>query len=156
MTISRFRRSAMLTGLVLLGSGLAGCSGGTSVTAASSQKAVETEAPVAAAVPDLTGEWKQTNSKSADAYQSATITGNTIVVNWVSDNGDTTSLYWAGTFTAPTEAGTYSWDSTNDTEQTSSAMLASGDPTKTFTFENDEISYDVSAMGTTVKVKLGR
>ena len=43
--------------------------------------------------PDLTGEWKQVNSNSEDAWQAATISGSEIVDNWVSDNGNTKSLY---------------------------------------------------------------
>lgn len=105
--------------------------------------------------PDLAGEWKQVNSNSEDAWQSATIDENTITVYWVSDNGDTKSLYWAGTFVAPeTTDEPYSWDSENDTEQTSTALLASGDATKTFTYEDGQISYEVSALGTTTTVKL--
>lgn len=105
--------------------------------------------------PDLTGEWKQTNSNSEDSWQSATIDDNTISVYWVSDNGETKSLYWAGTFIAPTNTDEpYSWNSENDTEQTSAALLASGDETKTFTYEDGQISYEVSALGTTTTVKL--
>lgn len=105
--------------------------------------------------PDLTGEWKQINSNSDDAWQAATITGDTITINWVSDGGDTKSLYWAGTFTAPTTADEpYSWDSANDKEQTSKALLASGDETKTFTYANGQLSYEASALGTTVTVKM--
>lgn len=85
--------------------------------------------------PDLTGNWKQTNSKSNSSYQVATISGNTIEIYWVSDNGDTKSLYWAGTFVAPTVADEpYKWDSKNDHSKTESAMLASSDDTKTVTY----------------------
>lgn len=58
-----------------------------------------------ASPPDLTGEWKQVNSNSEDTWQAATISGSEIIINWVSDNGDTKSLYWAGTFVAPHHAG---------------------------------------------------
>lgn len=106
-------------------------------------------------IPDLTGEWTQVNSNSEDSWQSATIDENTITVYWVSDNGDTKSLYWAGTYIAPESADEpYSWDSENDTEQTATALLASGDETKTFTYEDGQISYEVSALGTTTTVKL--
>lgn len=106
-------------------------------------------------IPDLTGEWKQENSNSEDSYQVATISGDTIEINWVSDNGDTKSLYWAGSFEAPTTADEpYSWDSENDHSKTESALLASGDDTKTMTYEKGVLSYEVSAMGTTTKVKL--
>lgn len=106
-------------------------------------------------IPDLTGDWKQVNSNSEDSWQSATIDENTITVYWISDNGDTKSLYWAGTYTAPTTGDEpYSWDSENDTDQTSTALLASGDDIKTFTYEAGQISYEVSALGTTTTVKL--
>ena len=105
--------------------------------------------------PDLTGNWKQTNSKSNSSYQAATISGDTIEIYWVSDNGDTKSLYWAGTFVAPTVADEpYKWDSKNDHSKTENAILASSDDTKTMTYQNGVLSYEASAMGTTTTVKL--
>lgn len=105
--------------------------------------------------PDLTGEWKQVNSKSDDTWQSAMINEDTIEIYWVTDNGDTTSLYWAGTFVAPqTNDEPYSWESENDRDKTDFALLASGDDSKTFTYENGQLSYSASAMGTTTTVKL--
>lgn len=106
-------------------------------------------------IPDLTGDWKQTNSKSSDSYQAATISGDMIEIYWVSDNGDTKSLYWAGSFIVPTTADEpFTWDSKNDHSKTDSAMLASSDDTKTMTYQNGVLSYEASAMGTTTKVKL--
>jgi len=106
-------------------------------------------------IPDLTGEWKQANSKSDDSYQAATISSNTIEIYWVSDNGDTKSLYWAGSLVAPTTSDEpYIWDSENDHSKTDSAMLASGDDTKTMTYQNGVLSYEASALGTTTTVKL--
>lgn len=105
--------------------------------------------------PDLTGNWKQTNSKSASSYQVATINGDTIEIYWVSDSGDTKSLYWVGSFIAPSTADEpYKWDSKNDHNKTQSAVLASSDDTKTMTYQNGVLSYEVSAMGTTTTVKL--
>lgn len=130
---------------------LAACGGNTSSATASNTDAQQTEE--APQPPDLTGEWVQINSESEDSYQQATITADTITVNWISP--DTTALYWAGTFEAPTTAEEpYTWDSVNDTEQTSTAILASSDETKTFTYENGQISYDVSMMGVTKTVRL--
>lgn len=106
-------------------------------------------------IPDLTGEWKQENSKSDDSYQAATISGDTIAIYWVSDNGDTKSLYWAGSFAAPKTADeSYSWTSKNDHSKTESALLASSDDTKTMTYQDGVLSYEASAMGTTTTVKL--
>lgn len=106
---------------------------------------------------DLSGTWKQSNSGSDDSYQEAVISGDVIEIYWVSDGGDSKSLYWAGSYDAPTEeVSTYSWDSVNDHEKTDSAMMASGDDTKTITYENGEISYSASMMGTTTTVKLSK
>lgn len=104
---------------------------------------------------DLTGEWKQSNSNSDDSWQAATIEGETITIYWVSDEGDSKSLYWAGTYVAPTTPDEpYTWDSVNDHSQTDEALLASGDDTKTITYEKGQLSYSVSALGTTTTVRL--
>lgn len=104
---------------------------------------------------DLSGEWIQTNSNSEDAWQEATITEDVIEINWISDNGDTKSLYWSGSFIAPTEATeSYSWTSKNDTSKTENALLASTAETKDFTYEDGILSYEASALGSTTVVKL--
>ncbi|QAY64837.1 hypothetical protein ET495_09840 [Xylanimonas allomyrinae] len=118
---------------------------------------IDAEAPAGDAPVDLSGEWKQTNSNADDSWQAATITDATIQINWVSDNGDTKSLYWAGTFEVPADsADSFTVVSTNDHEQTDAAMLASSDDTKDFTYKDGEISYEVSALGTTTTVRLQR
>lgn len=119
-----------------------------------SEKTEETTAPVEKEEPtDLTGTWQSENNNGS--YHEAVITDSTIEINWVSDNGDTKSLYWAGSFTPPTEAvDNYSWTSENDTEKTASAMMASSDETKEFTYEKGIISYEASALGTTTTMKL--
>lgn len=104
---------------------------------------------------DLTGDWKQVNSSSDDSYQQATISGDTIKIYWVSDNGNSKSLYWAGSFEAPTTADEpYSWESKNDHDKTDSALMASSDDTKKFTYEKNQISYEASALGTTTTIRL--
>lgn len=137
---------------------LAGCASG---EAESPQTDGSSNAPVAQEEQkqplDLTGEWKQVNSNAEDSYQVATIGDGIIVVNWVGDGGDTKSLYWAGTYVAPTEAtDSYTWESQNDTAQTANAIMASGDETKTFAYENGQISYELTALGTTMTVKMER
>lgn len=131
---------------------LTGCGGeATSPKAATDSKTVE----AAPSVADLTGAWKQDNSNSEDSYQQATITADTITIDWVSDGGDTTSIYWVGTFQAPTTATEpYVWTSQRDAAATDSALMASTDDTKEFTFQDDVISYKVSALGTTITAKL--
>lgn len=105
--------------------------------------------------PDLSGDWKQVNGNSDDSYQMATIADDVIEIYWVTESTDTKSLYWAGSFIAPETADEpYTWESVNDTEKTASALMASGDETKTFTYQDGQISYDVSALGMTQTVKL--
>lgn len=131
---------------------LTGCGGaGTTTTGTADSKAAQ-EAPK---VPDLTGEWKQSNPNSEKSYQQATITADKMTIEWVSDGGNTTSIYWVGTFAAPTTASEpYTWTSQKDVEATKSALLASGDATKEFKYEGGTISYKVSALGTTTTVNL--
>ena len=137
--------------LFLFGCG-GGASGGSDGSTSDAPQQEEQKKPL-----DLSGEWKQVNSKSEDSYQEATIQDNVIEINWVSDGGDTKSLYWSGTYEAPTEATeSYTWDSVNDTSKTANALLASGDETKTFTYENGVLSYEASALGTTTTVKMER
>lgn len=139
----------LMTGLILYILVLAACGG----SGQAAQQAEETPP----SPPDLTGEWTQTNSNSEDAWQMAVITDTDITVYWVMDNGDTKSLYWAGTFVPPTDTTEpYIWDSQNDTEQTGMAILASGDDTKAFTYSDGVISYEVSALGTTTTVRLSK
>jgi hypothetical protein len=131
---------------------LTGC-GGTATTSPSAAESKATlEAPKA---PVLTGAWKQSNSKSEKSYQQATITGGKMTIEWVTDGGDTTSIYWVGTFAGPTNASEpYTWTSKRDVAATKSALLASTDDTKEFKYEGGTISYKVSMLGTTTTVNL--
>ncbi len=104
---------------------------------------------------NLSGIWRSENNNGN--YHEATITENSIIINWVSDDGKTKSLYWAGTYTPPNEYVTeYSWVSNNDHDKTDSAMLASTDDTKEFLFKNGILSYSTSAMGTTTTMELSK
>lgn len=105
--------------------------------------------------PDLNGEWKQVNSNSEDSWQSATIQDGKIIINWVSDNGDSESLYWEGSYVAPTEYNeTYTWDSQNQRDESKIALMSSNDDTKTITYEDGQLSYEVGVMGVTTTVRL--
>ena len=116
----------------------------------------ETQAPPAEPL-DLTGEWKQTNSKSADSYQAATLSADRIEVNWVNDADSTKAVYWVGTYAAPTEdTETYSWESQADAAALENALLASQDPTKSFAYANGVLSYELTAMGVTMTVEMER
>lgn len=127
---------------------------GFSISACNSKKD-SSPLPSPAAPPDLAGQWKQINSNSEDSYHGAIIDGDVIEIYWVSDGGDTRSLYWSGTYDAPlTAEEPYSWNSKKDEEKTKHAMMSSQDDNKTFTYENGQISYSASILGTTSKVRL--
>lgn len=105
---------------------------------------------------DLSGTWIAPGDDDT-TWMELSIEGELMTVNWVSDSGDTKSLYWAGSYTAPTEPGdAWEWESENDHEQTDMALLASGEDTKVFSYSDDVISWEVSAMGTTTTAKAER
>lgn len=120
------------------------------------QASKTTQAPTPSPTPvSLDGNWKQTNSKQTDSCQAATISGSTIEIDWITDKGDTSSLYWVGSVAPPATGGdTFAWTSNKDTSKTAHALLASSDATKVFTYDHGVISYSVSALGTTTTVKL--
>lgn len=113
----------------------------------------DTETETTAEVLSLVGNWEQ--EELGDSYQAGYITEDTIEIFWISDGGETAALYWSGTYEAPDEdTDSYSWDSVNDTSRTGSALLASGDDTKTFTYEDGVLSYPVTALGVTSTYEL--
>ncbi len=127
--------SILVTGVMVLSTLLCGCGKGNEGTT------------------DLTGTWTSENNNGS--YQEAIITQDSIEINWVSDNGSTKSIYWIGTYTAPSEPITeYTWTSDRDKEKTDTALLASTDDTKVFTYKDEVLSYEVSAMGTTTTLEL--
>ena len=143
---------ALAATLALTGCGGSGANSTTAPSAGTSDSMPTEKAPQA---PDLIGAWKQSNPNSEKSYQQATITADTITVDWVTGGGNTTSIYWVGSFKAPTSSnGPYTGTSQKDAAATKSALLASSDATKEFTYDGDTISYKVSAMGTTTTVKL--
>ena len=97
---------ALLVAAMLL-TGLSACEGSTTADApAKSDGTSKTETNKEEPKPqpaDLTGTWKQTNSNDPSSYMEATISGDTIEVNWIGT--DTKSLYWKGTYQAPAAAG---------------------------------------------------
>ncbi len=100
---------------------------------------------------DLRGTW----SDLQDGSQMAVIDDDTITIYW--GNEDASSLYWSGTYKAPTEAtDKYSWESENYHDITDYELLASGDDIKTITYEGGYLTYEMSALGVTKIVKLSR
>ena len=140
---------------------LTGCLPAADSGSASSGSSIEENAPQQTQAPaeplNLTGQWTQTNSKSADAYQEATVAADRIEINWVNAAEDTTAVYWAGTYTPPTDdADSYSWESQADIVALKNALLGSQDPTKTFSYQGGVLSYELSAMGVTMTVEMQR
>ncbi|SFR62996.1 hypothetical protein SAMN04488591_2572 [Microbacterium azadirachtae] len=148
------RKTALAAIAVLTAFTLAGCSAQAASTAGSDAKGADEPATVQEKPKpaDLTGDWIQENA--GDSSQSATVTADTITVNWVSTKDDTTAIYWAGTYQAPTDAGNFTWTSTRDKETTDKALLASTDATKDFAYADGKISYKVTAMDVTKTVTL--
>jgi hypothetical protein len=103
--------------------------------------------------PDLTGEWREAGS--GDSYHGIYISGDVIEVYWVTEGGNSRSLYWAGTFeTPPNGKEPYTWVSQNDTRRTSAAQLASGEATKEFTYQNGKLSYPASILGVNSTIRV--
>lgn len=112
------------------------------------------QAAAVAPAADLTGDWIQSGFNNKDTFMCAMIHDDIIEIYWVSDKGESVALYWYGSYTPPTTGGKYTWESKNDHNITDGALLASQDDTKTFTYENGEITYSQTAMGMTTTVHL--
>ena len=141
-------KKKILTVLFLLTMTLTACGGNSGDPIQETSEEQEAKEPT-----DLTGTWKSQDNNGA--YMEAVISENSREINWISDGGKTKSIYWVGTYTAPTEfVEEYSWTSERDKEKTDSALLASTDDTKDFLYSNEKISYEASAMGTTTTVEL--
>ena len=146
---------AVLTALTLTG-----CSGqatSSSNAASTTSSSIAPGEPATAPEPkpaDLTGEWGQEGA--SESSMSATITADTISIDWVNSKENTTAVYWVGTYQAPSEPGDFTWTSTRNEEATNSALLASTDPTKEFSFAGDKVSYKVTMMGVTKTISLVR
>ncbi len=132
-----------VAGLLILGLGACGnASDAKTADAGSTSQSQTTKKPAekkpAEQPADLTGTWKQTNSGSTDSWMEAEITADTITVQWVSDNGDTKSPYWKGSYNAPDKAGDWKWTSQGDTAAMQASLLGSQTPTKDFTYTKAE------------------
>jgi hypothetical protein len=87
----------------------------------------------------------------------AVITDSTVTANFVTDGGDTVSLFWVGSFTAPTDdTSPYTWTSTRDKAATDTALLASTDDTKDFSYEGGELTFQITIQGSTATVRLSK
>lgn len=133
---------------------LAGCAS-QEAPAGSEQQPPAQEQPKAPL--SLEGDWRQSNSNADDAWMEAEIADGAISIDWVSDNGDTKSVYWVGTFPAPdTTEDAYDFTSERDKAATDAALMASTADTKEFEYRDGVLSCEVSALGTTTVVRFER
>ena len=138
---------------------LAGCSAPAAGTNAGSSNAQpeETIEEVVAEPTDLTGHWTQTNSTVPDVHMVATITGEDITIEFINTTASVVTLFWAGTYVAPTEdTESYSWDSVGDVGQMSSSHLASTEPEKTFTLDGGVLKFQAFVLTSLLDVEMSR
>lgn len=91
----------------------------------------------------LAGAWE-----SQDGDMTADVTDNSITIFWISD--DSKSLYWKGTFDASKDVNV----SKADTKALDASLLGSQSSEKTFSYEDDELTFSLSVMGTEKTVAL--
>lgn len=128
---------------------LIACGSSTSTESSAPESQKQEELPI----PDLTGEWKSSASDDG-TYMGAVIKDTSMEIYWVIPSQDMTALYWAGSFKAPESASEpYVWTSSADIERNSSALLASTDETKDFTFQNEKFVCSVTAFEETKDVE---
>lgn len=107
-------------------------------------KAGATVSHSAAAPKSFAGSWINDEKTMA-----ATVTDDTIEIFITAP--DSKSLYWSGTI--PTSE-TEKFVSKADTEKLASSMLGSTDASKTFQYDDGELSFELSMMGTTQTIRL--
>jgi hypothetical protein len=115
-------------------------------------------APVAAVQTtqtSLVGQWHQVQNGFPGATMFAVISIDSIEINLqMQENGDgLTGIYWQGSFN-PTLAGVQT--SKVDVNAMADSLLASEDPTKSFTYDGTDITYSFSMLGVTTTVVLAR
>jgi len=132
---------------------ISGC--GASATSKESKTSKAAQSETKKSPLDLSGTWKSKNNDGN--WMEAEISNSVISINWISDNGNTKSIYWIGTYDAPKDSkDEYKWVSTRDKAKTDNAMLASTDGTKDFSYSDNKISYSASALGTTTTIYLSK
>jgi hypothetical protein len=100
---------------------------------------------------NLSGDWTAQHDADAESYMTATIDSESIHVYFYSPDDGTSALYWSGTYTAPTDpiksGSEYSWTSDANHQQMDTALMASQDDTKEFTYKDGDLSFPFSMMG---------
>ncbi len=87
----------------------------------------------------------------------AEIKDDVITINWISDEGESTSVFWVGSYDAPKDSGNeYSWESKRDKDKTDKEPLASSDDTKKFTYKDGKLTYQMTGFGVTTTMSMTR
>jgi hypothetical protein len=153
-------KKILLSTLVFAVLGFSGCSepqnksdpAPSSASVAPPEPAATEEPPSA---PDLSGTWKQSNSRSDVDYMTAEVAAGVMTINWVLGSQDIDAIFWVGSFQPPSDASTpYTWTSTRDAAATETALLASTEDTKDFAYRDGTISFEVSIQGESATVEL--
>lgn len=109
-------------------------------------------APASWSGADLAGSWAIASSNGSAFV--AEISQDMITINWSTDG--TQALYWSGSFVVPAGSEITKTVISAASPANSTALMASGDPQKTFTVTRSEIQFDASMMGTTRRFSLRR
>lgn len=108
--------------------------------------------------PNLNGIWVSSeNSDDGTAWIEAQIQNNIINIWFVGDDGETDSLYWHGSFKNPETAETpyiFTSDAINDSSTSGLNITLSSESSKEFTYDNDQITFDMTMLGVTKTIHL--
>ena len=99
--------------------------------------------------PDYLGTWKQKGAdgeEGEDTWLEASITADTIRVDWVMESGADRMLFWSGSFD-PEAAAEGTVVSQRDNAAMDPELLASGDDTKEFAFTENSFSFPITVQG---------
>lgn len=96
---------------------------------------------------DLQGSWIA-ETQGSGYYLAGFIKGDLIELHWVSSYDQNGSVYWAGTYDAPTEdTDTYSWESERDEDIMATTAYGSTDETRTFSYADGKLTLEGTATG---------
>ena len=79
----------------------------------------------------------------------AEIKDDVITINWISDEGESTSVFWVGSYD-------YSRESKRDKDKTAKEPRASSDDTKKFTYKDGKLTYQMTGFGVTTTMSMTR
>lgn len=128
---------------------VAGC--GTSTSAASTRTSV---VPLSAQA-SLDGTYHQTKSGIPNIVMTAVVTNDNITITMTMSG--TSGVFWDGTFdTQGVVSSPWNITSTRDAQAMSSDMYGSSEQTKTFTYNNGDLSYQFSILGVSTTVHMSK